>query len=65
MPDPATFAYLGNLVIVCAKCNSPMTALEFPAEAKAIVSCHKYLCSENGIKYSADLPKLVLTPVKC
>lgn len=57
------FAYLGNLVIICPKCNSMMTALEFPAQGRALISCHKYLCSENGLIYSAELPKITLEPV--
>ena len=56
-------AYLGNLVILCKVCNSSMTALEFQKDGKVLVSCHKYQCPENGIKYSAPLPTIPLTPV--
>ena len=57
------FAYLGNLVILCPKCNHSMSSLDFPSQGRALVACHKYLCSENGLVYSAELPKIALTPV--
>ena len=57
------FAYLGNLVVLCPKCNTSMTFMEIPTQGRALVSCHKYLCSENGQVYSAELPKIALEAV--
>jgi len=57
-----SFAYLGNLVLLCKTCNSSMTALEFPKDGKILVSCHKYQCPENGKQFSGQLPRIELTP---
>lgn len=59
----ASYAYLGNLVLLCKTCHSSMTALEFPKDGNVLVSCHKYQCPEMGKQFIALLPKIPLTHV--
>lgn len=55
------YAYLSNFVPLCSICGYAMKDIEKPKEGKVLVSCYKYLCSESGVPYSLELPKLPLT----